>query len=536
MQADQRLTFATDGFLAPVPLFSAAECRRIAEYLSRNHPEPPDWHKARAVSERFLYDLAVHPKLLQLITGLLGEDVVLWGGSAVGRQAGEGHPCHTDIESARPEGGFVSVWIGVENTTRESAVQVISGSHRVGRTVQEERADRGMARAEGTAEAMLEAVRAHVPDALLVRPEVRDGDALVFDGRLWHASHNTTSRRRLALLFQYASANVPVRIPDLSQLDWPFRHLDEPLPPVILVAGSDASNVNRLVPAPSPPAPERPLVVTAVHEFDLPLATAEEFQSFFAFRGPTRTFAEMSCHASVLPAGETPHPPHIHSEEELLIPLVGDVDLVIAESPADPSPTVHRARPGSFAYYPTGQHHTIRNSGDSAVAYLMFKWRASGSGGDTPLATRIWDYSTIAAPPAARPFWTHRIFEAPTLWLRKLHAHLTVLKPGGGYEPHVDGYDVAIVLLSGVVETIGRTVEPLSVIYYAAGEPHGIRNVGTKEARYLVFEFHGAGVDALPAPMPWSLRTIRFAKRLARPLWKYVRPYVQPYRERRRRV
>lgn len=31
-----------------------------------------------------------------------------------------------------------------------------------------------------------------------------------------------------------------------------------------------------------------------------------------------------------------------------------------------------------------------------------------------------------------------------------------------------------------------------SVIYYQAGEPHGMRNVGRQPARYLVFEFHAA--------------------------------------------
>ena len=39
--------------------------------------------------------------------------------------------------------------------------------------------------------------------------------------------------------------------------------------------------------------------------------------------------------------------------------------------------------------------------------------------------------------------------------------------------PHTDPYDVAIVLLSGTVETMGRTVEGNGVIYYSAAEPHG---------------------------------------------------------------
>jgi hypothetical protein len=82
------------------------------------------------------------------------------------------------------------------------------------------------------------------------------------------------------------------------------------------------------------------------------------------------------------------------------------------------------------------------------------------------------------------------LFQQATDQLPKLHAHLTTLQPGGGYEAHADPYDVAIILFSGEVETVGERVKPLGVIYYSAGELHGMRNVGTVPATYLVFEFH----------------------------------------------
>jgi quercetin dioxygenase-like cupin family protein len=84
-----------------------------------------------------------------------------------------------------------------------------------------------------------------------------------------------------------------------------------------------------------------------------------------------------------------------------------------------------------------------------------------------------------------------RFFEDPTAYLGKLHAHVTDLQPGAGYPAHEDKYDVAILVFSGSVETLGKRVGPGGSIYYAAGEPHGMRNAGDQPARYLVFEFHG---------------------------------------------
>ncbi len=522
--------FARDGFLGPVRIFTASECRRIAAYIHRDqHPAPADWYKGRAVHERFLYDLATRPSILSLLTAVLGENVVLWGAQAVIRGPGDIHPWHSDIESSAPDGRFASFWIGIEHMSRESALQIITRSHALGRTVQEARLERGMRREAATPDAMLAIARESDPTASLVQPDMTNGDALLFDGRLWHGSDNSRrTGRRLALLLQYAAADNPVRIPDPSRLDWPFWFRAEPRPPAILIAGSDDARVNRLVPAPPPSSPGAPMVATAIHQFNLPLdQPAKPWEPFHAFHGPTRTFTDMSCHASVLTAGHSPHPPHAHQEEELLIPLHGEAEIVIARSPDDPSPRVERLAPGAFVYYPAWQHHTIRNPGSEPIAYLMFKWTAAPGEQTSPLPTSIQRYAELVPPAGADPFWARRIFEGPTSLLGKLHAHLTVLAPGGGYEAHTDAYDVALVTLDGSIETLGQRVEPMSVVYYGAGELHGMRNPGTVPARYLVFEFHAPGVDVLPPPPPLhhaiAARVVRLGKRVARPVWHRLR-------------
>jgi hypothetical protein len=122
----------------------------------------------------------------------------------------------------------------------------------------------------------------------------------------------------------------------------------------------------------------------------------------------------------------------------------------------------------------------------------MFKWRASvPSRAQSQAAVFRYDVPELSTQNRHnKPWESEKIFSFPTRHLKTLHCHASLLQPGAGYEAHRDRYDVAILLLKGVVETLGRTVEPFSVIYYAAGEMHGLRNVGDAPAYYLVFEFH----------------------------------------------
>jgi mannose-6-phosphate isomerase-like protein (cupin superfamily) len=446
----------------------------------------------------------VRPEVLGPVVKILGENVVLWGVSAVTREPGRSHPWHSDIESSAQGGGFVSVWIGIENTSRDSSLGLLPGSHRYGQTVQEARVARGIHREDGTAASILEIARLHDAGAQVLVPDMNDGEAVFFDGRLWHGTDNSSGDTRTALLVQYAAADRPVHIPDWGELDWPFGFRPEQ-PEVLLVHGTGSGSTHRLAsPPPVPPAGQSRMG-TVVHTFRLPVDAGrrEPWQPFPAFSGPTPVLADMSCHASVLDAGRSPHPPHAHDEEEILLSLHGEVELVIAERPSDPGPRIERLRPGSFVYYPAGQHHTIRNPGGAPVAYLMLKWRAPTVRSPTPLATELVRVGSASLGDGAE-FSTSVLLDATTGCLDTLHCHLSLLAPGAGYEAHRDDYDVAIVTLDGTVETVGQRVPPWSIVYVGAGELHGMRNVGRRLARYLVFELHRSSrlADRLRRALP----------------------------------
>ena len=513
-------SFDRDGYLGPVKVLTAGECRTVMEHLAdHRRPPPADWHKGWAVTDWLMYRLAASPRLLGLVTPILGEDVVLWGCSVVRRRPGEAHPWHVDIETSGPEGRYVSVWIGLENTGAAAGLQLVAGSHACRKVIQQVQAEKGLRRGEASTETVLAWAREDNCDAHLVEPVLADGDAVLFDGRLWHGSRNLHfGATRSALLLQFAAADSPVRMLDLNRLEWPFQIHRAPLPPAVVVHGAATGETNRLVPPPARFDETRlPMLSSCIRSLDLPLPEDPEsgWLPHPLFKGATRIVDEMRCHASVLSAGHTPHPPHVHKHEELLIMLDGEAELVIADGPTAAGARVERVRPGAFAYYPAGQHHTIRNPGTAPVTYMMFKWHVdTAEPAPDPLGTEVFLYDP-PEPDGEKGFVTRKLFQQPTSLLGRLHCHTTYLAPGAGYDAHVDAYDVAIIMLSGRVETLGQEVGPGGVIFYSAGEKHGMRNAGDEPARYLVFEFHAPGVALRKLPRHLRPRVKRLLKRAA---------------------
>jgi Protein involved in biosynthesis of mitomycin antibiotics/polyketide fumonisin len=532
-----REAFRRDGFLPPFPLFTRAQCNLVQAHIRWGDPPAPSkWMKGRAVTDKLIFDLATRPALLARVRLLLGDDIVLWGASWVTRQPKQVHPWHCDSESSAPEGGFVSVWIGIENTCRESALQLICGSHRIGKTIQQFAHEHGFRRGEAGAATALTWAREIISSAEFVQPQMSDGDALVFDGRLWHASENTCMKgTRTALLFQYAITGKSIKMPDWDHLEWPFRY-EPTCAPLLLISGMDGAN--RIV---APPGEEVAALPPQFHQISLPSGKdgMVRWKPHPLFVGETPNVARIAAHYSFLLPGHSPHPPHAHREEEILIVIDGDAEVVIGQNDNENQPRCERLRRGSFLYYPAFQFHTIRNVSSKPVTYLMFKWVGQPCEVETPLETVIVRTEAISAE-ADHPF--HFLFEGPTHYLTKLQAHLTHLLPEEGYKAHADLHDVAIVTLSGSVRTAGRRLKPNNVIYFPAGELHGMDNPGPELAHYLVFEFDGTrpaegGRLRSRARPIWQERIHRVYRRLrqkaaATSLWKRARPIYRKFRSR----
>ncbi|WP_176730414.1 cupin domain-containing protein [Devosia insulae] len=473
-----------EGYAGPVAVFDAEECARILSGLRAEPGKPPAWFKGWAASSPAFHRVGSDPRLLELVRPALGDDIVLWGASLIVKAESDIHPFHTDVESMAPDGGFVTVWIGLENTDRSSGLKFVPGSHRYGITMQELNHRVGVTRDASTDETTLAAARQYDAAARILQPEVHDGEALVFDGRVWHGSHNQTKAVRTALLLQYARPDRPVRMP--KTFSWPIAFHERKKPPVVVVSGTGQPAVNRIVAAPR----RSKAVGNGVHLLP-PARLGPDLASFPHFWGRTPVLTDIEGHSSILAPGGSPHPLHQHLEEEILVVVSGTAELHVAD---DAAGTVNAERvrmgAGDFAYYPARLFHTLSNAGDTPLLYTMLKWINAGKLPNRSAARRAF-VKAGAAIGSAAPGIGAPLFEGRTRWLKRLQAHASTLAPGAGYAPHADRHDVAILLLSGSVETLGREVTAPALFYHPANTQHGIRATGTAPARYLAFELGG---------------------------------------------
>ena len=88
-------------------------------------------------------------------------------------------------------------------------------------------------------------------------------------------------------------------------------------------------------------------------------------------QAPTATLDELECHITTLNPGETPHPPHKHPDEEIVIIKEGTVESLV-------NGQLKTVGPGSIIFQAANQMHSIRNVGKTPATYHVFKWNSPG--------------------------------------------------------------------------------------------------------------------------------------------------------------
>jgi hypothetical protein len=234
--------FNQQGFIGP---FDLLDEETIDPFYKRCLGHIPNYLLSnvlfRHAAVRSMAEFAANPAFIQQIIPLLGPDILLWGSQLICQKPKKKKRFHVDAEFSTIDG--VAVWLGLRNVVPEKTLFLISGSHRIAASPQEIAEHRSLDLSDGVA--IEKAARELNPDSRLIALDIKDGQYVIFHGRLWHGASNSTSQSRYALNFRYAKPDKVVRISKDGNL--PVANWSNQKPPCILINGQDNFGKNKLI-------------------------------------------------------------------------------------------------------------------------------------------------------------------------------------------------------------------------------------------------------------------------------------------------
>jgi quercetin dioxygenase-like cupin family protein len=120
-------------------------------------------------------------------------------------------------------------------------------------------------------------------------------------------------------------------------------------------------------------ADELPLIGSAVFDWNAVTAKPTDVgsvRSFFTVRTPT--LERLEVHVTTLNPGKSPHPPHRHPNEEMIIIQQGTVEALI-------NGEWKRVGPGSVIFFASNQLHGLRNVGTDTAVYHVINFRTAST-------------------------------------------------------------------------------------------------------------------------------------------------------------
>ena len=89
------------------------------------------------------------------------------------------------------------------------------------------------------------------------------------------------------------------------------------------------------------------------------------------FRAPTKTLDELEYHVTTLNPNQSPHAPHTHYNEEVIVVKEGAVEAYV-NGEWKPAST------GTLIFFASNVPHTVRNVGSVPATYHVINWKAQG--------------------------------------------------------------------------------------------------------------------------------------------------------------
>ena len=111
----------------------------------------------------------------------------------------------------------------------------------------------------------------------------------------------------------------------------------------------------------------KPVMHSSVFNWaDLKVVPTRQGERRVVFDAPTPALADLECHITTLNPGESPHPPHKHPDEELMIIKEGTVAALQGDK-------TNVVTAGGIIFEASNEFHGLKNVGSTPTTYFVIK-------------------------------------------------------------------------------------------------------------------------------------------------------------------
>ncbi len=226
------------GFSNPFKILDTEDCKKI---LKEKYIPKQNYTWAKSIHEKsfVISKLASNKNLIDKVKVVLGQDIILWGSCLINQKAGNQHSWHCDLEFENWDG--VTIWIGLKNLDEKTPLSLISYSHKID-TFPQKLVEKKINPEND--QQILDEARKFDSKCEMKTFKLKDGEAIMWSGRVWHKTINLSTKSRESIILQFATPKNQIKIPikyDYKNMQWLDKN-----PPCLLVSGEDKFNINKV--------------------------------------------------------------------------------------------------------------------------------------------------------------------------------------------------------------------------------------------------------------------------------------------------
>ena len=242
------------------------------------------------------------------------------------------------------------------------------------------------------------------------------------------------------------------------------------------------------------PARSRPIGSTFVDWATLPVRETANGVLRQVFDAPAPTMERFELHITTLNPGKTPHAPHRHPWEEILIMKDGTIEVSI-------NGELHEARAGAAIFFASNDVHTVVNHSNQPATYYVINFitdavhtvpdaPAVTSASPEKLRSTVVNWDKIEPKPMTHDV-RHTLLGGPTVTMPSLKIHTTTAAAGRYPVRHSGHVNLLLVIVKeGMIESnvdgVTHLVGVGGMIFLAPGAIQTLRNPGSVPATYYV--------------------------------------------------